>query len=267
MKQTLEYIYKTEKRTMRHLLFISFLTLTLASCQVKKSLQFEHKSEVLSIKRLAKGVYLHISYLKTNDFGNVPCNGMIYMKGGEALVFDTPTNDEASIELLSWVESKGYEIKGVVATHFHEDCLGGLGVFHDQGIKSYASNSTIEILQAANSSPTPNEGFASEIRLNIGKREVILSFLGEGHTMDNIVGYIPSENTLFGGCLVKSVGAGRGYLGDANVGEWSDTVAKVKERWPDLEIVVPGHGSVGGMELLDFTIELFEADRSEILGN
>jgi metallo-beta-lactamase class B len=49
-------------------------------------------------------------------------------------------------------------------------------------------------------------------------------------------------------------------LGDANVGEWSRTVEKVKQQYPNVKIVIPGHGKIGGKDLLDFTIKLFETN-------
>ncbi|MDG1527700.1 MAG: subclass B1 metallo-beta-lactamase, partial [Polaribacter sp.] len=62
---------------------------------------------------------------------------------------------------------------------------------------------------------------------------------------------------LFGGCMIKSLKASKGYLGNANVSEWSNTVAKVKATFPKTEKVIPGHGKVGDSELLDYTIGLF----------
>jgi metallo-beta-lactamase class B len=85
-------------------------------------------------------------------------------------------------------------------------------------------------------------------------------YFGEGHTKDNIVSYFPSEKVLFGGCLIKEVNASKGYLGDANISEWSGTVQSVKRKYGNAKIVLPGHGKPGGMELLDYTIELFKND-------
>lgn len=86
---------------------------------------------------------------------------------------------------------------------------------------------------------------------------MLLKFFGEGHTSDDIVGYIPSEKALFGGCLIKSLKAGKGNLEDANINEWSTTVEMIKKEIPELAIVIPGHGKYGNEKLLDYTIELF----------
>ena len=68
------------------------------------------------------------------------------------------------------------------------------------------------------------------------------------------------KKILFGGCMVKSLDGGRGYLGDANLKQWSATISKVKKAFPGAKIVIPGHGDQGGIALLDYTIKMFEGD-------
>jgi len=220
---------------------------------------YTYSSETLKIKSLSENVFMHISYLSTNDFGKVDCNGMVYLNGDEAIVFDTPTNDEASAELIEWIEVKrGKRITAVVATHFHNDCLGGLKQFHRNGTKSYASNKTIMLAKSTNVEVLPELGFEESITINVGNESVLATFYGAGHTEDNIVGYVAKEKTLFGGCLIKAMKAGKGYLGDAHVTEWSKTVESIKQDLSDLKVVIPGHGDHGGKELLDYTIKLFQ---------
>jgi metallo-beta-lactamase class B len=62
---------------------------------------------------------------------------------------------------------------------------------------------------------------------------------------------------LFGGCLIKTLKASKGYLDDANVQAWSATVEAVKQAYPNAQVVVPGHGDYGNNKLLDYTIKLF----------
>lgn len=217
-----------------------------------------YKSETLIIEKLSENSYLHISYLETETYGKVACNGVIVIDNGEAIVFDTPSSDNDSRELIDWIEQElNCKIVAVVATHFHIDCLGGLAEFHQRNIPSYALNQTIELTKA-DQKTLPQHGFDQFIELNVGAVKVVSEFLGEGHTRDNIVAYFPSEKLLFGGCLIKAIGAGKGNVADANVGEWSNTVAKVKAKYLDVKIVVPGHGKSGGQALLDYTIELFK---------
>ena len=244
---------------MKNPLLFLLLTFTFSACALKKDAVYTYESETLKIKPISKNTFVHISYLNTTSFGKVACNGMVYLNGKEAIVFDTPVDDKASVELINWIQQeKGKKIKALVVTHFHEDYLGGLQTFHDSGTTSYANNKTIEILKSEEEELIPQSGFEKETTIEIGDESVLLKYCGEGHTKDNIVGYIPTENALFGGCLVKSLNAGKGYLGDANITAWPKTVEQVKAAFPDLKVVVPGHGKHGDTALLDYTIELFE---------
>jgi metallo-beta-lactamase class B len=181
---------------------------------------------------------------------------MIYMNGPEAIIVDCPTNDSASIELLAWINTFNVRIEGVIINHFHVDCLGGLKAFHDAGIRSYAYFKTIAFAEA-NGDEVPKIGFKKYLSIPIGKEIVYTKFFGEAHTLDNVVTYIPGEKALFGGCMIKSDGAGYGNLEDSNQKAWPKTVLKIKEAYPEIELVIPGHGKPGGMGLLDYTVSLF----------
>lgn len=217
-----------------------------------------YESKTLIITQISENSFIHTSFKQTNDFGNVPCNGLVVKDHNETIVFDTPTNDKSSEELIQWINEKlDSKINAIVPTHFHDDSLGGLMAFHKHHIPSYSYVKTIELARE-NNFVIPENGFNDSVILKVGDKEVIAKFFGEGHTKDNAVGYFPSENILFGGCLLKELEAGKGYLGDANVSAWSGTVEKVKMEYPDVKIVVPGHGDYGDGKLLDYTITLFK---------
>jgi metallo-beta-lactamase class B len=219
-----------------------------------------YQSDNLIIQRISNHVYQHISFLTTKDFGRVDCNGMVVVNDNEAIVFDTPADDESSGELINYL-SKAHNIKinGIIPTHFHEDCVGGLEKFNENNIPSYASNKTITLLKNKDRTfSKPIRGFDDSLDLNTGDKKVYINYFGEGHTKDNIIGYFPEDKVVFGGCLIKEVGAGKGNLEDANVTAWSETVRRLKQRYPETKTVIPGHGKRGGTELFDYTIKLFE---------
>ncbi|MCB9232346.1 MAG: subclass B1 metallo-beta-lactamase [Bacteroidia bacterium] len=242
------------KYTLLPALLLSFL---LWSCQKPRPLPSDYQSAQLQIKQLNENAWLHTSFLKIPGYGDFPCNGLVYFNGGEALILDTPTNDSASHELLDWVEMElQCKVKGVVVNHFHEDCLGGLKAFHQRGIPSYANQMTLE-LAASDSVEVPQRGFSGELILEVGKAKVHNRYFGPGHAPDNLVSYMPEGEILFGGCMIKEVGAGKGNLSHANLAEWSPTVEKVRLAYPNLQLVVPGHGKPDGTELLDYTRDMF----------
>lgn len=211
----------------------------------------------LAIQKVADHAYTHLTYLQTQTFGKVPCNGLIVFDAGEAVIFDTPVDDATSEKVIKWVEdSLKCKVKAVIATHFHEDCVGGLKAFHKHGIPSYATNKTIAF-DKEHKFNVPQKGFDNKLDLKVGKKAVVAAFYGEGHTRDNVIGYFPSEKVMFGGCLIKEVDATKGNLADANVEAWSATVTKIKTQYPDAKVVIPGHGKIGDTALLDYTIKLF----------
>lgn len=241
-------------------IFSVLFSFLVTGCTAQKVSSVRYDSEILHIESVTENVYRHVSYLDVPDFGKVPCNGLIFLTKNGAIVFDTPTTDAASAELIQWIrKEQSKDIKAIVINHFHEDCLGGLQEFHNAGIKSYANNRTIALAKE-NKSPVPENGFEDKLELHIDNKNTITEFFGAGHSGDNVVSYIPSERTLFGGCMIKEIGAGKGNMADADVEQWPNTVQRIKQKITDIKIVVPGHGNPGGPELFDYTIRLFQQE-------
>lgn len=218
-----------------------------------------HAAKDIDIIPITEHVLIHVSYLQTETFGKVACNGIIYINGNEAVFADTPPDDSASARLLDWFAEAypGVTIVAVIPEHFHNDCLGGLNEFHRRGIPSYAHQETRD-KAAENKFPVPQNTFGKSLELKVGDKTIQCYYPGPAHTHDNIVLWIPAEELLFGGCMVKAKGADKGYLGDADVAEWSNTVRRVKQAFGKAKKVVPGHGDTGGKELLNYTIKLFD---------
>jgi metallo-beta-lactamase class B len=234
--------------------FLMFISGFAAAQDSEKGLETNN----LIIEKIKGHVYRHVSYFKSETYGRVPCNGMIVFDKGEAIIFDTPVDDSTSLAVIDWVENNlKCKVKAVIATHFHEDCVAGLNAFHKRGIPSFANNQTIASAKKAKF-PVPQKGFDGLLELKVGERKVVAEFNGEGHTRDNVIGYFPSERAMFGGCLIKELDATKGNLADANVNDWSATVSKIKSKYPDTQVVIPGHGNVGNSALLDYTVALFE---------
>lgn len=218
-----------------------------------------YQSKDLRIEKISPSVYRHITWLHSEEYGDIACNGMLVIHEGEALIFDTPAYDAVSVEMYSLLtDSFHLKIKGVVVNHFHLDCLGGLQAFHDRKVPSYAHNPTIEAA-AKKGNVLPEVGFDSLLILMAGSLEVHNLYAGPAHTTWNIYSYVPAEKVLFGGCSVKSLQSGKGNLEDADTESWSNTMQIIRERHKAaLEIVIPGHGRPGGPELLDYTAKMFE---------
>lgn len=251
-------------KSLKYFIQIPIFFLILAACSAQTSKienpKTVYKTKDLIITRLTKNTYLHTSFLQTESFGNVPCNGIIVNDKNEALIYDTTADNKSSDELIDWIENNLHsKIKAVVATHFHADNLGGLKAFNSKKIPTYAYVKTVELAKEQNLE-LPKNSFEEPLSIKIGNLNTSTKFFGEGHTRDNVVGYIEKENILFGGCLIKEINATKGYLGDSNTQAWSATVEKIKQNYPNVKIVVPGHGEVGNKDLLDYTIQLFKTN-------
>ena len=235
--------------------------LIFTSCFERHRFDPESYVRPLEIIKLSENNYQYISYLKLGTSNYYPCNGYVYISEGEAIVFDTPVDDIDATQLIDFIQNNlQAKIKGVVINHAHTDAAGGINAFAKANIPSYASSKTAAIL--TKDSVTITHPFEISQEIKIGNAIIENSYFGHGHTDDNITSYIKEENLLYGGCMIKSKYAGKGNVKDANLSLWPVTVQKIKETYPDVRVVIPGHGNRGDASLLDYTTQLFIAKDS-----
>lgn len=236
--------------------FLSILMVFTTLSAFAKATDTINVSEYVKIVPLSTHTYLHISYIPYNGT-KIQCNGLVYIKDGEAAVMDTPVGDEASIHLIEWImNEKKATVNYLIVNHFHEDCMSGLTTFVGTGCQSISHKKTCKLAGLEGYNCTQRY-FEDSLTLTVGGTDIVSYYFGPAHTDDNIVTYIPSERILFGGCMVKSNKAGKGNLLDANKKAWPGTVSKVKSKFPRVKLVVPGHGNPGKKKLLKYTIKLF----------
>jgi glyoxylase-like metal-dependent hydrolase (beta-lactamase superfamily II) len=98
--------------------------------------------------------------------------------------------------------------------------------------------------------PTPPTVTMREVMtLYRGGREIRLLFLGRGHTGGDVIVHLPKERIIATGDLLA--GQSPGYLGDAFLPDWIDTLEKLKAV--DFDTVLPGHGDAfTGKERIDY---------------
>jgi metallo-beta-lactamase class B len=213
----------------------------------------------LELVKISENAYLHISYTTLRNYGRISANGLIYTDNESAFLFDTPWTDSQTSDLISYLQDHmKLVITGFVPNHWHEDCMGGLKYLKSQGIRSYANQLTIDIAKKKGL-PVPDQGFNDSLRLNLGDKLIYCYFLGVAHSTDNIVVWIPSEGILFPGCMCKSLDSDNpGNIADGDISEYPKTIDKVIDKFKSARIVIPGHGSPGGPELLVHTRSILE---------
>jgi metallo-beta-lactamase class B len=243
---------------MKISLIILFLSVYFTACaSARDSYSHIKVTDDIEIIKISDHVFVHVSYAVIGNYGRIPSNGMIFVVGNQALLFDTPVTDSLTKDLMRWItDSLKVRVVGFVPNHWHIDCMGGLKYIHSLGIPSYANEKTRAIAESKNL-PVPQTGFTDSLILHLGDRIAVCKYYGPAHTVDNIVTWIPSEHVLFGGCMVKEMKSMTlGNIEDADLTAWPETIRRVIAAYPSARVVIPGHGDVGGTELLNHTLEL-----------
>lgn len=218
----------------------------------------------IQLEQLEDSIFRHITWEESEQFGRFSSNGMIIIKNGQAIMIDTPfTNEKTEIINNYLKDSMQVKLVKLISGHFHADCIGGLEYIQSLGIESIACNHTVQKCKELGL-PVPSSPFTDKLIVNLNGLKLECRYFGGGHTHDNIVVWIPEYKILFGGCLIKSANAiTLGFTGDADMDSYDSTVEKVIKEYPEIERVVPGHGDVGGINLLTHTIELVKENKAK----
>jgi len=212
-------------------------------------------SSKLKVIQLSDNVYQHISYKNLVPWGMVAASGLLVVDGKEAHMIDTPWTLEETEKLISWAEDKGLTVKSSIITHFHEDASGGISFLNKLKIETYATKLTNELLALKEREKSSYEITTDTFELLDNTIEIF--YPGAGHTKDNIVVWLPKDNILFGGCFVKSNNSkSLGNIEDASIKQWPTSIERVINKYPNIKMVVPGHGQIGDIETLRHTAKL-----------
>mgnify|MGYP006297883817 FL=1 len=218
----------------------------------------------IQLIHLQDSVYVHVTWHRLDNFGRFPSNGLILIKNGEALMIDTPFDNDKTERLTKYLkDSMHADLTKLMICHFHDDCMGGLGYLQSIGIESIANTMTIEKCKEIGL-PIPSTAFTDSLTFEFNGEQIDCRYFGAGHSFDNITVWIPIKRIFFGGCLVKSANSrGLGNISDAVVDDWDMTIEKIMEYYSEIKTVIPGHGNYGGVELLTHTIELVEKEKNK----
>jgi len=218
----------------------------------------------IQLIHLQDSVYIHLTWHHLDNIGRFPSNGLILIKNGEALMIDTPFDNDKTERLTKYLKDTMHvDLTKLIIGHFHEDCMGGLDYLQSIGIESIANSMTVEKCNEIGL-PIPSTPFTDSLTFDFNGEQIDCRYFGAGHSFDNITVWIPNKMILFGGCLIKSSNSrGLGNLSDAVVSDWDLTIKKVMKNYPEIKTVIPGHGSFGGRELLAHTVELVIAEKEK----
>jgi glyoxylase-like metal-dependent hydrolase (beta-lactamase superfamily II) len=219
--------------------------------------------------------------IPNDHVGLVPNIGVV---GGTdaVLVVDTGLGVANASEVLAFASeiARGRRIH-LTTTHFHPEHAFGASVFSGGYLVNRAQALDLDRKGAGYlemfrgfggavadrladvSVPVPDEVFDGVRTLDLGGRSVVLRPTGRGHTLGDQVVEVPDAGVLFTGDLAET-----GQFAifpwfpphdtDVSGAGWIEVVDRLIESTP--RIVVPGHGTVGGPEVLagvrDYLCEL-----------
>lgn len=188
--------------------------------------------------------------------GRLDCNHLLIIDKNDIVLVNTPASDSLTAVLLDCIEMKfKRKVTKLVVSHFHDDSSGGLPETQKRKIKSYALDKTRDLLKLENKKI--DVVFTDSLSIPLQNLTLKLVYFGAGHSLDNIVIWLPDEKIMFGGCLMKSLAStDKGNIKDADLQAWPLTIQKVKNRFSDAKIVIPGHGAIGDATIFNHTIAI-----------
>lgn len=210
----------------------------------------------LEIKQITPNAFVFTTWKNLGDIV-FPANGMYVIGDSEVAMVDCPWDSTQWQPLLDsiWIKHQK-RVSLVVATHFHDDRTGGFDYYKRLGIKTFSSQKTMDLCLKRGEKQALFT-FSKDTVFSLGPQKLEIFYPGPGHTPDNVVVWFGEEQVLFGGCFIKSQESqGLGNLQDANTKAWNVSLRKLKRKFPEVKIIIPGHQKWGGKELYDHNKKL-----------
>lgn len=223
------------------------------------------------------------AYVVTHDAGIAPANiAAVRMPDGTLVLCSSPYDTQTTRAMVRWLREAFHPPRILaIDTHFHPDGTAGNEGYREEGVETYASDLTQELIgtratevrqmtaravgaplrepmERTRTVPAAHTFDANAgMTLELGGESVQVIYPGPAHTPDNVAVFFPARRVLYGGDIVRAATAGLGYLADAKVERWEAAVKKLEALAP--LVVIPGHGAPGGPELLTHTEEAARA--------
>lgn len=252
----------------RNMRVMKIPAILLAACFLAPAL-----AEVNKVETVAKDVYFHEGDIGRKGHCN---NGWIVFKD-YVLVIDAnfPSGADEVIPKIRQMTDK--PIRFVFDTHQHGDHAYGNQVFASAGAVPVAHEGVLEAFKkfepqrwndmvanrkdVANSQPkAPTLLFRRDMIFDDGEKRLELLHFGVAHTAGDGFAWMPKEKILFTGDA--AVNGPYNYAGDGQILDWINTLAAVQKL--GAEKVCPGHGPMGGPEVLEDQRNYFIAVRDGV---
>jgi glyoxylase-like metal-dependent hydrolase (beta-lactamase superfamily II) len=189
-------------------------------------------------------------YCMVDLTGNGANAAFITTKEG-VIVIDTRGSKQEAAQVLKAIRKMTNQpVVYVVNSHFHKENISGNGVFKSaRTIIAQKRAQAMTVLEAEREKRkvTPaNLSFKKKLELKLGKYHLKLIHPGPAHTDGDLYIYIPKWRIIITGGLVSNRIIP--FLGDSNIESWIHALVEMEDL--DAEVIVPGHGPVGGKPIV-----------------
>ncbi len=189
-------------------------------------------------------------YCMVDLTGNGANAAFITTKEG-VIVIDTRGSKQEAAQVLKAIRKMTNQpVVYVVNSHFHKENISGNGVFKSaRTIIAQKRAQAMTVLEAEREKRkvTPaNLSFKKKLELKLGKYHLKLIHPGPAHTDGDLYVYIPKWRIIITGGLVSNRIIP--FLGDSNIESWINALVEMEDL--DAEVIVPGHGPVGGKPIV-----------------
>jgi glyoxylase-like metal-dependent hydrolase (beta-lactamase superfamily II) len=211
----------------------------------------------------------HVYVIPDQRINVIPNIGIIVGRDG-VLVVDTgmgPRNAETVLNEVKKITSK--PVAYLTITHFHPEHGMGAQAFPASTIVIYPTAQKIELLEKGPAmmkefsgvSPEiadllkpvklrmPNITFSEEAEVDLGDFPVRLLHWNSAHTRGDSFVFLPKQRIIFGGDVVINRFFPIMADSDSSGTNWIQTLERLEKLDP--AIVVPGHGEVGNVALIE----------------
>jgi cyclase len=232
------------------------------------------------LKQLAPNVYAYQQQGGTGRLNAGISNAGLFVGEDSLLVFDSlgyPVQSKAFIAAAKKAGG-GKPIGHLINSHHHGDHVAGNQFFLPAQISSHPYCRQ-EVLKAIPGTPAswpkaegladgtearklapPTVTFEDNLIYNIGGNVVEFRFAGPAHTWGDLVAYLPQHKILFAADLAFFHLVP--YCHNAHISKWMESIDKVMKM--DVDVIVPGHGPVGGKKDLAESGEYFRFMKTEV---
>lgn len=189
-------------------------------------------------------------YCMVDLTGNGANAAFITTKEG-VIVIDTRGSKQEAAQVLKAIRKMTNQpVVYVVNSHFHKENISGNGVFKSaRTIIAQKRAQAMTVLEAEREKRkvTPaNLSFKKKLELKLGKYHLKLIHPGPAHTDGDLYIYVPKWRIIITGGLVSNRIIP--FLGDSNIESWIHALVEMEDL--DAEVIVPGHGPVGGKPIV-----------------